>query len=70
MPIINIAAQSVGLMRSSVPEELEKKQSGRNNVKQIHEACEVCPELKDTLINSMQALLESLCLTQTQTITI
>lgn len=63
MSIINIALQSVGLMRSRMPEELEKKLSGRNSVKQIREACESCPELKDAVIDSMQpvkALLESL----------
>jgi hypothetical protein len=50
----------MGLMRSSMPEELEKKLSGRDNVKQIREACEGCPELKDAVIDSMQPLLESL----------
>ena len=63
MSIINIALQSVGLMRSSMPEYLEKKLAGRNNVKKIREACEGCPELKDAIVDSMQpvkALLESL----------
>ena len=32
MSIINIVLQSVGLMRSPMPKELEKKLSGRNNV--------------------------------------
>ena len=54
MSIINIALQSVGLMRSPMPEELEKKLSGRNNVKQICEACEGCPELKDAVIDKQQ----------------
>ena len=63
MSIINIAVQSVGLMQSPMPEELEKKLSGSNNVKQIREKCEGCPDLKDAVIDSMQpvrALLESL----------
>ena len=32
MSIINIVLQSVGLMQSPMPKELEKKLSGRNNV--------------------------------------
>ena len=63
MSIINIALQAVGLMRASMSEELEKKLSGRNSVKQIREACESCLELKDAVNDSMQpvkSLLESL----------
>ena len=60
MSIINIA---VGLMRSPLPQELEKKISGANNIKQIRQACDTNPELESALMDGMQpvkTLLESL----------
>ena len=57
-------------MRSAMSEELEKKLSSRNNVKQIREACEGSPELKDALIDCEGSLGVALCPTQTQATTI
>ena len=56
MSTINIVFQSESLIKSSMPEELDKKPFGRNSVKEICEACEVCPELTDALSDSMQTV--------------
>ena len=50
-------------MRSPLPQELEKKISGANNIKQIRQACDTSPELESALMDGMQpvkTLLESL----------
>lgn len=63
MSIINIALQAVGLMRSSMSDDLEKCISSCKTVKQIREACKVQPQLHSALIDAMQplkSLLESL----------
>ena len=63
MSIVNIALQAVGLMRCSMTEDLERSISSCQSVKQIREACEAQPLLRNALIDAMEPtklLLESL----------
>lgn len=63
MSIFNLALQAVGLMHTSMSEDLEKCISSCKTVKQIRKACEAQPQLQSALIDAMQplkSLLESL----------
>ena len=54
MSIVNIALQSVGLMRQSMSEGLEKLMAANNSMKDIRVAADRNPQLKDALLDSLE----------------
>lgn len=54
MSIINIALQSVGLMRQSMPQNLENLMKANNSMKSIREAAKDNPQLKEALLESLE----------------
>ena len=61
MSLVNLALQSVGMMRAQMPDDMERLIKSANSMKTVREAADKASGLKDALLQSVQPTKDLLC---------